>query len=75
LVEPGKGIGWHKVRGAPEKGGSALFRLALSVFETSNKLFEKRSETFGNGSLPHAIAVFPEPLSEERSNLTVGSGF
>jgi hypothetical protein len=62
----------HVVAG---KGRSAFFRFALAVFEALDKLLENLSETFGDGNLPHTVAVLPEPLSEARSNLTAGRGF
>jgi hypothetical protein len=57
------------------KGRSAFFRFALAVFEALDKLLDNLGETFGDGNLPHTVAVLPEPPSEARSNLTAGRGF
>jgi hypothetical protein len=46
-------------------------RFTHSLFATLVKLFEKLRETFGNGNMLY----IPEALSEDRSNLTIASGF
>jgi hypothetical protein len=52
-----------------------LFRFALSPLEVLDKTFDELRETFGKGNLLHNIVLFPEPLSEECSNLAVGGSF
>lgn len=53
----------------------SLFRFTLSPFETLYESLDELRETFGNGNLLHNIVLFPEPLSEECSNLAVGGSF
>ena len=50
-------------------------RFTLSPFETLYASLDELRETFGNGNLLYNIVLFPEPLSEECSNLAVGGSF
>jgi hypothetical protein len=73
LFEAWKEFGYP--RSVRRKGDVSLFRFALSPFEALDKSFDELRETFGNGNLLHNIVQFPEPLSEECSNLAVGGSF
>ena len=72
MRERWNGIGCRKARGALQYDASALLRQTLLLFKSLYKLFEKLSKPFRSGNMLQTIAVFPEPSSDDRSNLTVG---